>query len=136
MTESLRERLRQSAASQTSENARIINAELEKLTSNIRQQLNGELASIQNDIAGTSLRISADLKSLSWASRYWWIALILTWLIGGGLSVWLSTRPAPPPVQTFESGGWSYLVPPAGSNATTCKRADQEFLCVRLPEGM
>lgn len=136
MTESLRERLRQSAASQTSENTRIINAELEKLTSNIRQQLNGELASIQNDIAGTSLRISADLKSLRWASRYWWIALILTWLIGGGLSVWLSMRPDPPPFQTFESDGLSYLVPPAGSNATTCKRGDQEFLCVRLPEGM
>ena len=134
MTESLRERLRQNAASQTAENSRIINDELEKLTGNIRQQLNEGLASIQSDITGTSLRISTDLKALRWASRYWWIALILTWVIGGGLSVWLSMRPAQPPVQMFESGGSSYLVPPAGSDATTCKRGEQSFLCVRLPE--
>ena len=56
MTESLTERLRQRAASQTAEAETILKAELSKLSSGIRQQLTGELARIQSDITATSLR--------------------------------------------------------------------------------
>ena len=143
MTESLTERLRQRAASQTAEAETILKAELSKLSSGIRQQLTGELARIQSDITATSLRISADLTALKWASRYWWIALILTWLIGGGLLTWhsMSGNGSSPgqmslsEYQTFTQEGRTYLIVPMGSEAVTCMRNDRAVGCVLLPKG-
>ena len=141
MTESLTERLRQRAASQTAETETILKAELSKLSSGIRQQLTGELSKIQRDITATSLHISTDLTALKWASRYWWIALIATWLILGGFLTWLSMRP---PVigpmdlssyQTFTEGGRKYLIVPVGSQVVNCTSSGQAVGCVLLPRG-
>ena len=99
MTESLTERLRQRAESQTAENAKIISAELEKLSSGIRRQLNDDLAKIQTDIAGRSLSISEDLNTLSMISRRWMIAggaLILGLVILVGFFATFSTRSVTP----------------------------------------
>ena len=99
MTESLTERLRQRAESQTAENAKIISAELEKLSSGIRRQLNDDLAKIQTDIAGRSLSISEDLNTLSMISRRWMIAggaLILGLVILVGFFAWLLMQSAKP----------------------------------------
>lgn len=141
MTESLTERLRQRAASQTAENEKIISAELGRLTSGIRKQLNDALASIQNDITGKSLMISSDLRALRWASRYWWIALIATWLIMGGFLIWLSMRPpmiGPMDLssyQSFTQDGRTYLIVPIGSEVVNCTSSGQAVGCVLLPQG-
>lgn len=143
MTESLTERLRQRAASQTAEAETILKAELSKLSSGIRQQLTGELARIQNDITATSLRISTDLTALKWASRYWWIALILTWLIGGGLLTWHSMsgngngpgQMSLSDYQTFTHEGRKYLIVPIGSEPANCTQSGQTVGCVLLPRG-
>mgnify|MGYP003627561432 CR=1 FL=1 len=146
MTESLTERLRLRAAAQATENEKIISGELSKLTATIKQQLNDELRSIQNDISGTSLRISADLTALKWASRYWWAALIATWLIWGGLYTWHSitatnsgpTQSGPMTLadyQTFTHEGRSYLIVPQGSIATTCTSGEDVVGCIALPSG-
>jgi len=146
MTESLTERLRKKAAAQTAENEKIIAAELEKLTSGISKRLSGELASIQNDITATSLRISTDLTALKWASRYWWIALIATWVIWGGLYTWHSisasrsvTAQSGPmslsDYQTFTHEGRKYLIVPQGSVAATCTSGEEVVGCIALPSG-
>ena len=143
MTESLTERLRQRAASQTAEAETILKAELSKLSSGIRQQLTGELARIQSDITATSLRISTDLTALKWASRYWWIALILTWLIGGGLLTWhsMSGNGSSPrqmslsDYQTFTQEGRKYLIVPIGSGVVNCTSSGTAVGCVLLPRG-
>lgn len=143
MTESLTERLRQRAASQTAETETILKAELSKLSSGIRQQLTGELSRIQNDITVTSIRISKDMTSLKWASRYWWIVLILTWLIGGGLLTWhsMSGNGSSPgqmslsDYQTFTHEGRKYLIVPIGSEPANCTQSGQTVGCVLLPRG-
>ena len=141
MTESLTERLRQRAASQTAETEMILKAELSKLSSGIRHQLTGELSRIQNDITATSLRISTDLTALKWASRYWWIALILTWLIGGGLLTWHSMSGSSPgqmslsDYQTFTQDGRKYLIVPMGAEVVNCTSSGQAVGCVLLPQG-
>lgn len=143
MTESLTERLRQRVTSQTAETEKIINAELGKLTNGIRRQLNADLASIQNDITATSLRISGDLSALRWASRYWWIALILTWLIVGGLLTWhsMSGSGGSPgqmslsDYQTFTHEGRKFLIVPVGSEPASCIQSGQTVGCVLLPKG-
>ena len=141
MTESLTERLRQRAASQTAEAETILKAELSKLSSGIRQQLTGELARIQSDITATSLRISTDLTALKWASRYWWIALLVTWIVGGGLLTWHSMREdgaramTLADYQTFQQDGRTYLIVPNGSEVVTCLSNENTVGCVRLPRG-
>ena len=141
MTESLTERLRQRAATQTAESEKILSAELSRLTSGIRTQLSDELASIQSDISGTSLRISSDLADLKWVSRYWWIALLVTWIVGGGLLTWHSMTEAPSRAmtlgdyQTFQQDGRTYLIVPPGSEVVTCMRGEKAVGCVLLPQG-
>ena len=141
MTESLTERLRQRAASQTAETEMILKAELSKLSSAIKQQLTGELSRIQSDITAASLRISTDLIALKWASRYWWIALIATWLIGGGLLTWHSMSGSSPgqmnlsDYQTFTHEGRKYLIVPIGSEPASCTQSGQTVSCVLLPRG-
>ena len=141
MTESLTERLRQRAATQTAESEKILSAELSRLTSGIRTQLSDELASIQSDISGTSLRISSDLADLKWVSRYWWIALLVTWIVGGGLLTWHSMREdgaramTLADYQTFQQDGRTYLIVPNGSEVVTCLSNENTVGCVRLPRG-
>ena len=134
MTESLTARLQQRLSSQTAEIEALTSAELTRLASSLRQQSEAALRTMHNDIQGTSLMMADELEIVRWTARWWWVALIVTWLAIGGLSVWHSMRPGQPPVQTFTSEGRTYLVPPAGAEATTCTRGEQRFLCVRLPE--
>lgn len=136
MTESLTARLQQRLSSQTSEIEALTSAELTRLASSLRQQSEAALRTMHNDIQGTSLMMADELEIVRLTARWWWVALIVTWLAIGGLSVWHSMRPGQPPVQTFTSEGRTYLVPPAGAEATTCTRGEQRFLCVRLPEGI
>ena len=143
MTESLTERLRQRAESQTAENAKIISAELEKLSSGIRRQLNDELAIIQPDIAGRSLSISADLEALSAISRRWMIAggaLILGLVILVGFFAWLLMQSAKPHAVTdyvsFMSEDRRFLIFPEGSEVRNCRTSSgDEVFCVMLPSG-
>ena len=130
MTESLTERLRQRAESQTAENAKIISAELEKLSSGIRRQLNDDLAKIQTDIAGRSLSISEDLNTLSMISRRWMIAggaLILGLVILVGFFAWLLMQSAKPEAisdyRSFMQDDRRYLVFPEGSEIRIAGRA-------------
>ena len=141
MTESLTERLRQRVASQTAENEKILKAELGTLTTGIKKQLTDELASIQRDIFTTSRSIDSDLRSLRWASRYWWIALLVTWIVGGGLLTWHSMREdgtramTLADYQTFQQDGRTYLIVPNGSEVVTCLSNENTVGCVRLPRG-
>ena len=130
MTESLTERLRQRAESQTAENAKIISAELEKLSSGIRRQLNDDLAKIQTDIAGRSLSISEDLNTLSMISRRWMIAggaLILGLVILVGFFAWLLMQSAKPEAisdyRSFMQDDRRYLVFPEGARSGIAGRA-------------
>lgn len=143
MTESLTERLRQRAESQTAENAKIISSELEKLASGIRRQLNDDLSKIQTDIAGRSLSISEDLNALSMISRRWMIAggaLILGLVILVGFFAWLLMQSAKPDVvsdyQSFMQDGRRYLTFPEGSEVRNCRKSNgDEVFCVMLPSG-
>ena len=143
MTESLTERLRQRAESQTAENAKIISAELEKQSSGIRRQLNDDLAKIQTDIAGRSLSISEDLNTLSMISRRWMIAggaLILGLVILVGFFAWLLMQSAKPEAisdyRSFMQDDRRYLVFPEGSEIRNCRTSNgDEVFCVMLPSG-
>lgn len=136
MTESLTARLQKRLASQSAEIEAMTSAELKKLATSLQRECSAALNSTRADIQDTTETLDASLTRLRRFGRWWWVALIVTWLAIGGLSVWHSMRPGQPPVQTFTSEGRTYLVPPAGAEATTCTRGEQRFLCVRLPEGI
>lgn len=135
MTESLTERLQKRLASQSAEIESLTASELRRLATSLRTESDAVLRSTQGDILDTTEKLDASLTRLRRFGRWWWVALIVTWLVTGGLLVWLSMRPGPPPVQTFTSQGRTYLVPPAGAEAQTCTKGDYRFLCVLLPEG-
>ena len=136
MTQSLTERLQERQAAQMAEIEALTSAELKRLGESLRRASEAELRSTQDAIREMQASWSSQLESVNVIARWWWVALIVTWLAIGGLSVWHSMRPGQPPVQTFTSEGRTYLVPPAGAEATTCTRGEQRFLCVRLPEGI
>ena len=62
MTESLTARLQQRLSSQTAEIEALTSAELTRLASNLRQQSEAALRTMQNDIQGTSLMMADELE--------------------------------------------------------------------------
>ncbi len=135
MTESLTARLQQRLSSQTAEIEALTSAELTRLASSLRQQSEAALRTMQNDIQGTSLMMADELEIVRWTARWWWVALIVTWLAIAGLSVWHWMSPAPDPFPIFKTGGESYLMLPDGTEPMICQ-GEQPFLCLKLPNGM
>ena len=134
MTASLTERLQQRLSSQTAEIEALTSAELKQLATRLRQQCEAELRTMQSDIQGTSLTMARELRIVRWTGRWWWGALIATWLAIGGLWAWHSME-RDPQMPIFRSGGRSYLVPPEGVEPTICQKGERQFLCLKLPEG-
>lgn len=135
MTESLTARLQQRLSSQTAEIETLTSAELKRLANSLRQQSEAALRTMQNDIQGTSLMMGKELMIVRWTARWWWVALIVTWLAIAGLSVWHWMSPASDPFPIFRSGGQSYLMLPNGTEPMICQ-GEQPFLCLKLPNGM
>ena len=75
-----------------------------------------------------------ELEIMRWTARWWWVALIVTWLVIAGLSVWHWMSPAPDPFPIFKTGGESYLMLPDGTEPMICQ-GEQPFLCLKLPNG-
>ena len=134
MTVSLTERLQQRLSSQTAEIEALTSAELKQLATRLRQQCEAELRTMQSDIQGTSLNMARELRIVRWTGRWWWGALIMTWLAIGALWVWHSMERDPSQMPVFRSGGQSYLVPPEGVEPTICQKGERQFLCLKLPE--
>ena len=135
MSESLTARLQQRLSSQTAEIETLTSAELKRLANSLRQQSEAALRTMQNDIQGTSLMMGKELMIVRWTARWWWVALIVTWLVIAGLSVWHWMSPASDPFPIFRSGGQSYLMLPNGTEPMICQ-GEQPFLCLKLPNGM
>lgn len=135
MTVSLTERLQQRLSSQTAEIEALTSAELKQLATRLRQQCEAELRTMQSDIQGTSLNMARELRIVRWTGRWWWGALIMTWLAIGALWVWHSMERDPSQMPIFRSGGQSYLVPPEGVEPKICRQGERQFLCLKLPEG-
>ena len=135
MTESLTARLQQRLSSQTAEIETLTSAELKRLANSLRQQSEAALRTMQNDIQGTSLMMADELEIVRLTARWWWVALIVTWLAIAGLSVWHWMSPASDPFPIFRSGGQSYLMLPDGTEPLICQ-GEQPFLCLKLPNGM
>ena len=135
MTVSLTERLQQRLSDQTAEIEALTSAELKQLATRLRQQCAAELRTMQSDIQGTSLMMADELEIVRWTARWWWVALIVTWLVIAGLSVWHWMSPAPDPFPIFKTGGESYLMLPDGTEPMICQ-GEQPFLCLKLPNGM
>ena len=137
MTESLTARLQQRLSSQTAEIEALTSAELTRLASSLRQQSEAALRTMHSDIQGTSMMMADELEIMRWTARWWWVALIVTWLVIAGLSVWHWMQPATGIAQfeTFMENGQMFLLLPDGTEPMTCSRAgDTEPLrCVALP---
>lgn len=138
MTESLTERLQAKLATQTKEIEALTSNELTKLAANLQQQSLEELETMRHAIGATSAMLNVDLQAVKIAGRYWWIALIVTWLAIGGLSAWLWMQPRTAGIelyQTFTYEGQTYLLLPDGTRAMTCKTDGKSVPCVALPSG-
>lgn len=135
MTASLTERLQQRLSDQTAEIEALTSAELKQLATRLRKQCEGELRTMQNDIQSTSLNMARELRIVRWTGRWWWGALITTWLAIAALSIWHLMDRDPSQMPIFRSGGQSYLVPPEGIEPTICRQGERQFLCLKLPEG-
>ena len=137
MTESLTERLQQRLSSQTAEIEALTSAELTRLASSLKQQSEAALRTMRSDIQDTSTLMADELEIMRWTARWWWVALIVTWLVIGGFSVWRWMQPATGIAQfeTFMENGQMFLLLPDGTEPMTCSRAgDTEPLrCVALP---
>jgi len=134
MTESLTERLQKRLANQSAEIETMSVSELRRLAESLRRESDAVLSSTQSDIHETTEALDASLRRLRRFGRWWWVALIVTWLAAGSFYAWHSLRPSPPEMTSFTSGGRTYLVPPAGAEATDCTKGDYRFLCILLPE--
>jgi hypothetical protein len=136
MTESLSARLQKRLESQSAEIEAMTVSELRRLASSLKRECDVVLSSTQSDIRETAAALDGSLTRLRSFGRWWWVALIVTWLAIGGLSVWHSLRGSPAQMDQFTSAeGVTYLIPPAGAEAASCTRGEYRFLCIRLPEG-
>ena len=134
MTESLTARLQKRLASQSAEIEIMTSAELKRLAASLKHESEAVLRSTQSDIHATTEKLNGSLRRLRMFGTWWWVALIVTWLTIGGFYAWHSLRPSLPEMRSFTSEGWTYLVPPAGAEATTCTNGQSQFLCLRLPK--
>ena len=138
MTESLTARLQQRLSSQTAEIEALTSAELTRLASSLRQQSEAALRTMHSDILDTSMMVADELEIIRWTARWWWVALIVTWLMVGVLSVWLSWTAAPSTAgielyQTFTQEGRTYLMLPEGVEPMVCREGEKTMPCMALP---
>ena len=138
MTQSLTERLQARHAAQTAEIEALTSAELKRLGESLRRVSEAELRSTQSVIREMQESWSSQLESVNAIARWWWVGLIVTWLMMGGLSAWHSwtSRPSTAGIelyQTFTHEGRTYLMLPEGVEAMICRQGERRMPCVALP---
>lgn len=138
MTRSLTERLQERQAAQTAEIEALTLSELKKLGENLRRASEAELRSTQDAIREMQASWSSQLESVNVIARWWWVALIVTWVMVGALSAWhsLTSRPSTAGIelyQTFTHEGRSYLMLPEGTEPMVCRQGERRMPCVALP---
>ena len=140
MTQSLTERLQAHHAAQTAEIEALTSAELKKLGESLRRVSEAELRSTQDVIREMQARWTSQLESVNAIARWWWVALIVTWVTVGGLWAWHSWTSAPSTAgielyQTFTHEGRVYLMLPEGIEPMICRQGERRMPCVALPGG-
>lgn len=138
MTQSLTERLQARHAAQTAEIEALTSAELMRLGESLRRVSEAELRSTQDVIREMQASWTSQLKSVNAIARWWWAALIVTWLMAGGLWAWHFWTRAPSTVgielyQTFIHEGRTYLMLPEGTEAMICRQGEKQMPCMALP---
>lgn len=138
MTQSLTERLQARQAEQAAEIEALTSAELKRLGESLRRASEAELRSTQDAIREMQASWSSQLESVNVIARWWWVALIVTWVMVGGLSVWhsLTSRPSTAGIalyQTFTHEGRTYLMLPEGIEPMICRQGERRMPCVSLP---
>jgi hypothetical protein len=138
MTQSLTERLQARQAAQMTEIEALTSAELKRLAENLRRASEAELNSTHAAIREMNARWTFQLKTINAIARWWWVALIATWVMLGGLWLWHSRASQSPPqgiaqYQTFWYEGRTYLMLPEGTEVMTCRSAGQVMPCAALP---
>lgn len=138
MTQSLTERLQARHATQMAEIEALTSAELKKLASNLMRVSEAELISTHDAIREMNARWTSQLETVNAIARWWWMALIVTWLMVGVLSAWHSWTTAPSTAgielyQTFTHEGRTYLMLPEGTEAMVCRQGERRMPCMALP---
>ncbi|MFN3313930.1 MAG: hypothetical protein ACK46Q_10730 [Hyphomonas sp.] len=138
MTQSLTERLQARHATQMAEIEALTSAELKKLAENLMRVSEAELISTHDAIREMNARWNSQLETVNAIARWWWMALIVTWLMVGVLSVWHSWTKSPSTAgiglyQTFTHEGRSYLMLPEGTEPMVCRQGEKRMPCVALP---
>lgn len=138
MTRSLTERLQERQAAQTAEIEALTLSELKKLGESLRRASEAELRSTQDVIREMQASWSSQLESVNAIARWWWVALIVTWLMAGGFWAWHSWTRAPSTAgielyQTFTHEGRTYLMLPEGIEPMICRQGERRMPCVSLP---
>ena len=138
MTQSLTERLQARHAAQTAEIEALTSAELKRLGESLRRVSEAELRSTQDVIREMQASWTSQLKSVNAIARWWWAALIVTWLMAGGLWAWHFWTRAPSTAgialyQTFTHEGRTYLMLPEGVEAMICRQGETRMPCMALP---
>ena len=138
MTQSLTERLQERQAAQTAEIEALTSAELKKLAENLMRVSEAELISTHDAIREMNARWTSQLETVNAIARWWWMALIVTWLMVGVLSAWHSWTSGPSTAgielyQTFTHEGRSYLMLPEGVEPMICRQGERRMPCVALP---
>ena len=138
MTQSLTERLQAHHAAQTAEIEALTSAELKKLGESLRRVSEAELRSTQDAIREMQASWTSQLKSVNAIARWWWVALIVTWVMVGVLSAWHFWTRAPSTAgielyQTFTQEGRTYLMLPEGVEPMVCREGEKTMPCMALP---
>jgi hypothetical protein len=138
MTQSLTERLQARHATQMAEIEALTSAELKKLAENLMRVSEAELISTHDAIRDMNARWTSQLETVNAIARWWWVALIATWVMVGGLWAWHSlSNPTPPQgiaqYQRFWFEGRTYLMLPEGTEVMTCRSEGQVMPCAALP---
>ena len=138
MTRSLTERLQERQAAQTAEIEALTLSELKRLGESLRRASEAELRSTQDAIREMQASWRSQLESVNAIARWWWVALIVTWLMAGGFWAWHSWTRAPSTAgielyQTFTQEGRTYLMLPEGVEPMVCCEGEVQMPCVALP---
>jgi hypothetical protein len=140
MTRSLTERLQERQAAQSAEIEALTLSELKRLGESLRRASEAELRSTQDVIREMQASWSSQLESVNAIARWWWLALIATWLMAGGFWAWHSWTSSPSTAgielyQTFTHEGRTYLMLPEGVEPMICRQGERRMPCVALPGG-
>lgn len=140
MTQSLTERLQERQAAQMAEIEALTSAELKRLGESLRRVSEAELRSTQSVIREMQESWSSQLESVNVIARWWWVALIVTWAMAGGLWAWHSWTSGPSTAgialyQTFTHEGRTYLMLPEGTEPLICRQGELRMPCMALPVG-